>query len=294
MVQKLLSACIIGKPNVGKSSLLNKIVGQQISIVTPKVQTTRSIITGIITTKDTQIILFDTPGIFEPKGSLEKSMVRCAWSSINSADIVVLVLDSTILIDKITLQILDRIKNLQIPLVFLLNKIDLTTKYLEETEKYLIQHFSDYKICKCSALTGAGIDAVLSYLVAQASPSHWLYGDEEVTNLPMRFLAAEITREQLFLELEQELPYNLGVYTEDWKEKSDESVLINQVIVVSKDAYKAIILGKNGKKIKEIGIKARIKIAEVLGLKIHLFLFVKVREKWESITEVGTMLLPKI
>lgn len=284
-IQKTISLCIIGKPNAGKSSLLNKIIGQKISIVTPKVQTTRSIITGVITIGDTQIITFDTPGIFEAKKHLEKAMVRCAWSSLNSADVIMLIIDSTKSIDQAILQILDRLKTLRITPIFLLNKIDLEREEFANNEKYLAESFKEAKIFKLSALSGKGVDKLLSYVRAQAKPTPWLYEKDDLTNLPMRFLASEITREQLFLNLHEELPYNLTVETEKWQEHKDGSVKINQVIIVSRNNYKTIILGKNGSKIKEIGSTARLEIEKCLGIRAHLFLFVKVRELWDSSPE---------
>ncbi|WP_341752170.1 GTPase Era [Candidatus Tisiphia endosymbiont of Piscicola geometra] len=280
--QKTISLCIIGKPNAGKSSLLNKLIGQKISIVTNKVQTTRSIITGIVTIKDTQLIILDTPGIFEPKKQLEKAMVRCAWSSLHGVDLVLLIIDSTKPIDQFTLQILKKLQTLKINLIFLLNKIDIPSQYTEEIENIIRSQFIDANIFKISVLNGENINNLLNYIQSQAELSPWLYEEDDVTNLPMRFLAAEITREQLFLNLHQELPYNLTVQTEMWQENNDKSIKIHQVIVVSKNSYKTIILGNNGCKIKEIGSKARIEMQLAFDCKIHLFLFVKVRELWEN------------
>lgn len=281
-VQKSLSLCIIGKPNAGKSSLLNKLIGQKISIVTPKVQTTRTIITGIITIKDTQLIILDTPGIFEPKKQLEKAMVRCAWSSLHSVDLVILIIDSTKPLDKLTLQILQRLQTLKINILFLLNKIDIAANHCEEIENNIKAHFPDSNILRISVLSGKNIEKLLTYLKKQAKPSEWAYAEDDITNLPMRFLAAEITREQLFLNLHQELPYNLTVQTESWQENTDGSVTIHQVIIVSRDSYKTIILGKNGSKIKEIGSNSRLEMQQAFDCKIHLFLFVKVRELWDN------------
>jgi GTP-binding protein Era len=281
--QKTLSVCIIGKPNAGKSSLLNRIIGQKISIVTPKVQTTRSIITGITTIKDTQLILFDTPGIFEPRLKLEKAMVRCAWSSLSSADIVALIVDSTKKLDDMTIKIMDRILSLKIDVVFLLNKIDLKSN-IDEHAQYLKEKFKDPKIFKISATKGTGIDNLMNHFMEKAIPSPWVYEEDDITTAPMRFLASEITRERLFLNLQEELPYNLTVETEMWQDNPDGSVKINQVIVVSKENYKMIILGKGGSKIKEIGLKSRLEMEKSFERRVHLFLFVKVRE-WENSPE---------
>ncbi|MCC8368717.1 MAG: GTPase Era [Rickettsia endosymbiont of Oxypoda opaca] len=280
--QKTVSVCIIGRPNSGKSTLLNKLIGQKISIVTPKVQTTRSIITGIVTIKDTQIILYDTPGIFEPKSRLEKAMVRCAWSSLHSADIVMLIIDSLKPLDKITLEILKKLSSLKITPVFLLNKIDVTSKYFADIQAILTANHPESLVFPISALVGKNIDELLEYIISQARPSPWLYEEDDMTDLPMRFLAAEITREQLFLNLHQELPYKLTVQTESWEERGDKSVKIHQVIVMTRESYKIIILGKNGSKIKEIGAQARQEMEQFFNCKVHLFLFVKVRELWED------------
>jgi GTP-binding protein Era len=284
--QKLLSVCIIGKPNAGKSTLLNKIIGQKISIVTPKVQTTRSIITGIITLGETQLILFDTPGIFEAKKRLEKAMVKCAWSSLNGADIVVLILDSGAKIDEMMNTIISRLKELGKKVVFLLNKIDIKSKYYLDNLNYLTEKFPDSTKFNISALTGTGVDGFIECLKNNSRKTNWLYESDDITNLPMRFLASEITREQLFLNLHQELPYNLTVESESWQTQKNGSVKVNQVIIVSRDGYKNMIIGKKGEKIKEIGTKARLNIEELLGIKIHLFLFVKVRKSWEDNPEL--------
>lgn len=280
--QKSLSLCIIGKPNAGKSSLLNKLIGQKISIVTPKVQTTRSIITGIVTLQDTQLIILDTPGIFEPRKRLEKAMVRCAWSSLHGVDLVLLIIDCTKPLDQFTVQILQRLQTLKINTLFLLNKIDITLNYCEEIENNIKSLFPDSDIFKISVLSGQNIKKLLTYIQNQAKTAKWVYDEDDITNLPMRFLAAEITREQLFLNLHQELPYNLTVQTEMWQEQSDKSIKIHQVIIVSRDSYKIIILGKSGSKIKEIGSNARLEMQKAFDCKIHLFLFVKVRELWDN------------
>lgn len=279
---KILSVCIIGKPNAGKSTLLNRIIGQKLSIVTPKVQTTRSIITGIITIEDVQIIMFDTPGIFEPKKKLEKAMVRCAWSSINGADEVVVIIDAKKKLDDSSLSIIARLKELNINFVVLLNKIDIRSEHIEAIKEAIVEFVSDVKFFEISALKGDGIDDFQKYLISQAKIGHWHYDKDDLTNLPIRFLASEIIREQLFLSLDQELPYNLTVENEIWKEQSDGSVKVNQVIIVTKEAHKSIILGKNGGMIKKIGIKARENIEKLSGQKIHLFLFVKVRKNWQD------------
>ncbi|ADE29626.1 GTPase Era [Rickettsia prowazekii] len=281
-IQKTISVCIIGRPNSGKSTLLNRIIGEKLSIVTPKVQTTRSIITGIVTLKDTQIILYDTPGIFEPKGMLEKAMVRCAWSSVYSADLVLSIIDSLKPLDNIAHNILNQFCLLNIVPIFLLNKIDIESKYLNDIKAFLKITHPKSLLFPISALLGKNVDVLLEYIKSKAKVSPWLYADDDITNLPMRFIAAEITREQLFLNLQQELPYKLTVQTEKFEELKDKSIKINQVIVISRENYKAIILGKNGAKIKDIGVKSRVQLEQFFCVPVHLFLFVKVHAFWEN------------
>ena len=285
-IKKTLSVCIVGKPNAGKSTLLNYIIGEKISIVTPKVQTTRSIITGIVTFEDVQLVLFDTPGIFEPKKKLEKAMVRCAWSSLGSADMIVLIIDGSMKIDDGIKDIIYRISESGKPITFLLNKIDIKTKYAVENISFLQKIAPKARIFNVSALKGKNVNDFLEYLKQSAHSSGWGYDADDITNLPSRFLATEITREQLFLKLEQELPYNLTVESESWEEQEGGSVKVNQAIIVSRENYKNMIIGKKGSKIKEIGTQARINIEKLLGQKVHLFLFVKVRKNWEDNPEI--------
>lgn len=285
---KFLTVCIIGKPNAGKSTLLNRLIGQKISIVTPKVQTTRTIITGIVTHDDVQLVLLDTPGIFQPEKRLEKAMVRCAWSSINGTDMVALIMDATKKIDDMTKNIIARLQELGVNVVFLLNKCDLLKKSsansgnITDNILYLDKNYPGIKQIQISALSGRGVDSFESHMLANANLEAWHYSSEDITTLPMRFLAAEITREQLFMNLKEELPYNLTVETESWEEQENGSVKINQVIIVSRQGHKPIILGNHGSMIKKIGTAARKNISEMTGNKVHLFLFVKVRQKWDE------------
>lgn len=285
MIQKTISLCIIGKPNAGKSSLLNKIIGEKLSIVTPKVQTTRSIITGIVTIEDCQLILIDTPGIFEPSKNLERAMVRCAWSSLNNVDLVMVIIDSTKKLDDMIITILSRLQELKIKPIILLNKTDLKKTLSSDLEKSMKEYCENLMIFKISALLGDNVDSLVKYICSLAKQSPWLYAEDDITNLPMKFLASEITREQLFLNLHEELPYNLTVETEIWQENKDKSIKIHQVIVVARESHKIIILGKKGALIKEIGINARLEMEKFFGIKFHLFLFVKVRPLWEERSE---------
>lgn len=274
--RKVISLCIIGKPNAGKSTLLNRVIGGKISIVTPKVQTTRSIITGIVTIGDTQLVIFDTPGIFEPKKTMEKAMVRCAWSSLSSADMVVVIIDTSDSMDSMMQTIINRVISHKRKIVFLLNKTDLRSKHYVENMLFIETSSPGSKIFNISALNGKGVDSFVEYVKENATIAPWLYDSDAITNLSSRFLACEITREQLFLQLHQELPYNLAVECELWQEQKDGSVKINQLITVTRDSYKNMIIGKGGKKIKDIGLAARLKIEKLLGRKVHLFLYVKV------------------
>lgn len=282
---KTITVSIIGKPNAGKSTLLNRVLKQKISIVTPKVQTTRHLITGITTVEDTQFIFIDTPGIFEPKKNLERAMVRAAWSSIVSACVVVVILDATKEIDDFQRSIIERLNQSDVEYIILLNKIDLVKDHTALISKMSSVEEFNLKIQKIfciSAKNGDGVDELLSFLQHLAKVSPWLYGEDDVTTLSMRFLAQECTRERLFLALNQELPYHLTVDTESWEVMKNGSVKIRQVIMVGTEGHKKIILGKNGEMIKYIGQNARLSIKEMLNIDAHLFLFVKVRENWDN------------
>lgn len=279
---KSLTACIIGQPNAGKSTLLNQLIGEKISIVTPKIQTTRSIITGILTINDTQLILFDTPGIFTTKKSFERSMVRCAWSSLANADLIILLIDNSQKFNQQLKQIITRLQEQAKPIVFLLNKMDIKSNYSVENIIYLEKNAEKAKLFRISALNGKNIEYFITYLSEKARETHWLYDKEDITTLPSKFLASEITREQLFLKLHEELPYNLTVENEAWQEQKNGSVKIYQVILVGRETYKNIIIGKKGAMIKEISYQARINIEKLLQRKVHLFLFVKLKKDWQE------------
>lgn len=273
---------IIGKPNAGKSTLLNRLINYKISIVTPKVQTTRSMIKGIVTNGDTQFVFIDTPGIFEPKKNLEKAMVRCAWSSIIGADIVMLLIDTRDELSEFQMKMIDRLKKADVNLIILLNKIDLSSSKKDQLKVEFSEILPHAKIFEISAMNGDGVQGLTEFLISKSPEREWFYAEDDITTLPMRFLASEITRERLFLELQDELPYNLTVDTETWEEFKDGSVKIRQVIIVARDSHKSIVLGKHGSMIKKIGQASRSNIKDVLGIDVHLFLFVKVRENWDS------------
>lgn len=284
MNQKTAAIAIIGKPNAGKSTLFNYLMGYKLSIVTPKVQTTRSQLRGIITDDETQLIFLDTPGIFDPNKTLERAMVRAAWSSIIGADFVLFIIDSSNKkLDTKNKVICERLKQQNVTPIILLNKQDLVTEQdINNIKNELIDYWPDALFFVLSALSGQDCDKLLQFLRDHAPMGSWLYDKDELTTAPMRFLASEITREQLFLKLNQELPYGLTVETETWEEQEDRSIKINQVIFTERESHKMIILGKKGQMIKQIGQKAREEILASFGLKVHLFLFVKVRKNWEE------------
>ena len=272
---------IVGAPNVGKSTLLNKFVGAKVSIVSPKVQTTRSRILGICIKGSTQIIFIDTPGIFSPRRRLDRAMVAAAWGGAGEADEVLFLVDSNRGICRDTSAILDKLKDTDRATYLVLNKVDLVRKeslllLIDELTKRL--NFSD--IFMVSAETGDGTEELLSFLTETMPTSPWLFPEDQISDMPQRLLAAEITREKIFLLLRQELPYATTVETEKWEEKADGSIKIDQNIYVERPTQKAIVLGKHGSQIKSIGESARRELEKLLETRIHLFLFVKVREKW--------------
>jgi len=273
---------VIGSPNSGKSTLINHFIGQKVTIVTRKVQTTRSVIRGICIHEGSQLVFSDTPGIFEPKRRLDRAMVEAAWSSSSDADITLFLYDSQkSKIDGDTNKILDELGQSTKKKILVLNKVDLVDN---KTLLPLIKNFE--AICSfdatfiVSALTGEGSKDVLSYLAKNVPTGPWLYPEDDITDLPARLLAAEITREQIFMRLHQELPYGTTVETEDWTERDDGAIVINQIIYLKKAGHKKIVIGKNGSMIKMLGKAARIEIEQILERSVHLFLFVKVRENW--------------
>ena len=273
---------VIGSPNSGKSTLINHFIGQKVTIVTRKVQTTRSVIRGICIHKESQLVFSDTPGIFEPKRRLDRAMVEAAWGSSSDADIILFLYDAQKSgIDSETNKILHELGQSRQKKILVLNKVDLVDN---KTLLPLIKNFE--AICSfdatfiISALTGEGSKEVLSYLAKNLPKGPWLYPEDEITDLPARLLAAEITREQIFMRLHQELPYATTVETEEWTERDDGAIVINQIIYLKKAGHKKIVIGKNGSMIKMLGKAARIEIEQILERSVHLFLFVKVREKW--------------
>jgi GTP-binding protein Era len=274
-------AAILGATNAGKSTLVNRIVGAKVSIVTHKVQTTRARVLGVMVEDDAQIVLVDTPGIFNPKRRLDRAMVQAAWQGADDADITVLVVDAKRGASDDVMAILERLENVKTPRILVLNKIDLVERAtLLELAARLNESglFSDTFMV--SATNGDGIRDLVANISAHMPEGPWLYPEDQLTDMPNRLLAAEITREKAFLRLHQELPYSLTVETEAWEERRDGSVKIDQTIYVTRDGHKGIVLGKGGATLKAIGKESRTELEELLGCRVHLFLFVKVREGW--------------
>jgi GTP-binding protein Era len=286
---------IMGAPNVGKSTLLNRLVGTKVSIVSPKVQTTRRRILGITVKDDAQLIFVDTPGIFTPRPTkrLEKAIVKAAWQSAYDADRLLLVVDAKRGLDRDTQTVLDGLKQSNRRATLALNKLDLVKppallpliRSLDETGLF-------ERVFVISAETGDGCDDLLAHLLADLPAGPWHFPEDQLSDLSNRALAAEITREKLFLDLHQELPYSLTVETESWVESDDgKEVRIDQVIYIERDSQKGIVLGKGGRQIKAVGQAAREELEQILEMRVHLFLFVKVREKWtddpERFREMG-------
>lgn len=282
--QKCLKVAFAGLPNAGKSSLTNTFIGEKISIISSKIQTTRDTIKCVYVEDNTQIVIIDTPGLFIPKKDrlLERKIVKNAWNGIQESDVVCVIIDSTGGINDKVKTIISDIEKKQNDLIFILNKVDLIPKIkLLEMAKTLNDLYPDYKqLFMISALTGENLNKLKNYLIDIAPKKPWIFNNDEITDAPMKFLVAEITREKLFIQLKEDLPYSVDVITEKWEEFKDGSVKIQQVIRVLKNSQKAIVIGKNGSMLKKINIEARKEIEKVFGIKVHLYLFVKVENRW--------------
>lgn len=274
---------VIGAPNTGKSTLINRAVGTKVSIVSPKVQTTRTRVLGIMMRGDSQLIFVDTPGIFQPNKRLDRAMVAAAWSGAEDADCLLLLVDAARGIDYNTGQIIDAIAERGVRCDVVINKTDAVqkTKLLELAAALDTRGIFD-RVYMISALKGDGVDDLLDALAESAPAGPWMFPPDQASDMPERNLAAEITREQLFRQLHQELPYALTVETETWEERPDGSIAIAQVIFVERESQRAIVLGKGGKRIREIGMASRKELGEIMECMVHLNLFVKVREKWSD------------
>ncbi|CAM1629002.1 GTP binding domain [Bartonella apis] len=274
---------LIGAPNVGKSTLVNRLVGTKVSIVTHKVQTTRALIRGIITHNNTQIVLVDTPGIFTPKRRLDRAMVTTAWSGAKDADMVLVLVDAAKGLDEETEEVFASLSKVNQEKILVINKVDSVPRpSLLELAKKLNEGQQFSETFMISALKGTGCDDLLDYLAKKLPEGPWYYPEDQISDMPMRQLAAEITREKLYMRLHNELPYASTVETESWEERPDGSVKINQIIYVEREGQKKIVLGTKGETIKAIGQAARKELMEILEQKVHLFLFVKVRDHWSD------------
>jgi GTP-binding protein Era len=272
---------LIGAPNVGKSTLVNALVGSKVTIVSRKVQTTRALIRGIVIENNAQIILVDTPGIFLPKRRLDRAMVSTAWSGAHDADLVCVLLDAREGIDEEAEAILTKVATVHHEKILVLNKIDLVPREkLLALTKAANDRLSFAKTFMVSALSGDGVDDLRRALAEMVPPGPFHYPEDQMSDAPMRHLAAEITREKIFRQLHQELPYQSTVETDSWTERKDKSIRIEQTIFVERESQRKIVLGKGGATIKSIGAESRKEIAEIVGVPVHLFLFVKVRENW--------------
>ena len=285
---------LIGEPNAGKSTLLNQMVGAKVSIVTHKVQTTRARIRGIAIHEAAQIVFVDTPGIFRPRRRLDRSMVKAAWGGAADADIVLLLVEAHRGLTEGAKAIIESLKALdgQTPVGLIINKIDrVRAETLLALSAELNAAYSFVSTFMISAEKGYGCDQLRDWLAATLPESPWLYPEDQIADLPMRMIAAEITRETLTLRLHEEIPYQLTVETEAWEERKDGSAKVDQIVYVSRPGHKGIVLGKGGETIKAVGQAARAELEEFMGRRVHLFLQVKVRENWldeaERYNEMG-------
>ena len=289
---------LIGTPNVGKSTLVNALVGAKVTIVSPKVQTTRTLVRGIAIEGRSQLVFVDTPGIFAPRRRLDRAMVTTAWTGAHDADIVALMIDAKRGIDDETGTILEKLGDVAGRRLVILNKVDLVAKQnllaLAQEANGRAQFAATFMV---SARTGDGIGDLRAWLAANAPEGPWHYPEDQISDAPLRSLAAEITREQMFNRLHQELPYRSTVETDVWKELRGGAVRIEQTIYVERESQRKIVLGKGGASIKAIGAAARAEIAKITEQKVHLFLFVKVREGWgddpERFREMGLEFPPE-
>ncbi len=279
---------LIGEPNAGKSTLLNRMVGAKVSIVTHKVQTTRARIRGVAMEGDSQIVFVDTPGLFKPRRRLDRAMVAAAWGGAADADVVVLMIEAHRRVTEGVERILEGLAEIGKgrTVALAINKIDrVEAPALLSLTQDLNERYDFAETFMISAEKGYGVEALRGWLAAQLPEGPWLYPEDQIADLPMRMIAAEMTREKLTLRLHQELPYQLTVETESWDERKDGSARVDQIIYVSRDGHKGIVLGNKGETIKSVSKAARAELTEFLGRTVHLFLQVKVRENWQEEAE---------
>jgi len=278
--QKAGFVAVIGAPNAGKSTLVNALVGQKVAIVSPKAQTTRARLMGIAIQGGAQVLLVDTPGIFAPRRRLDRAMVSAAWTGAEDADLILLVIDSS---ERVREEVLEGLDNRQHRLFLALNKIDLVKKpQLLALASDLTSRLNPDKVFMISASQGDGVPDLMRALAEAMPTGPWLYPEDEVSDATDRMIAAELTSEQIVNRLHQELPYATAIETETWEDRPDGSTAIRQQILVERDSQKAIVIGKGGRRLKEIGAAAREEIAQHLGRPVHLFLHVKVNPRWDE------------
>lgn len=284
--QRCATIAVVGAPNAGKSTLVNHLVGSKVSIVTPKAQTTRAMIRGIAMHDHLQMVLIDTPGIFRPSKTLDRAMVKSAWEAIGQADWQMLVVDAKKGITDKVVDIIEGMRRREVPAILVLNKVDaISPEQLMPLTSELNQMMDFERTFMISALKGRGTNDMLRYFLEKAPVMPWMYPEDQAATMPLRFLAAELTREQLFLRTHEEVPYGTHVETDSFEEKKDGSAKIQQTIYVMRDAQKRIIVGKGGSMLKDLGLRARTEMAKVFGFPVHLFLFVKVKEDWQESPE---------
>jgi GTP-binding protein Era len=274
---------VIGAPNAGKSTLVNALVGQKVAIVSPKAQTTRARLMGIAIQDQTQILLVDTPGIFDPRRRLDRAMVAAAWTGAQDADLILLVIDAAAGLKPDIERIVEGLTKREHPLFIALNKVDLVKKpALLALASELTAQLNPERVFMISATDGDGVPDLKQALADAMPEGPWLYPEDEVSDATDRVIAAELTREQIVNRLHQELPYATAIETETWEDRPDGSTVIRQQILIERDSQKAIVIGKGGRRLKEIGAAAREEIAAHLGRPVHLFLHVKVNPKWDE------------
>jgi GTP-binding protein Era len=283
MTEKCGLVAVVGAPNAGKSTLVNALVGQKVAIVSPKAQTTRTRLMGVALAGEAQLILVDTPGIFEPRRRLDRAMVQAAWGGAADADLIALIVDARAGLGAKVMTIVEALKERPEPKILVLNKVDISAKdKLLVHAQRLTEALAFEDVFMVSAATGDGVADLKAALAARMPEGPWHFPEDQVSDVTDRMLAAEVTREQLYLQLHAELPYASAVETEQYKERDDGSVEIHQQILVARPTQRAIVLGKGGAQIKAIGAKARAELAELLGRKVHLYLHVKVKEGWDE------------